>query len=182
MSALITYSHIDNNKNTKISTHPIDSLDEFLKFVLANKEYMNWANLTDIINGNVIEQYINIKNYQNSGLDNTQLCLKGNNLDIYKKVDIIHKIEFQSLVEFIKETNELSYKRLIETKAFKMLPLKSFFQSKISEQFYILPCEIYDVIMGEFTTNLDLSELLDFQEKFPIAKEVRIDISEKEEA
>ena len=65
MSAIITYSHIDNNKNMKISTHAIDSLDSYLKFVLANKEYMIWANLTDVINGDVIEQYINIKNYQN---------------------------------------------------------------------------------------------------------------------
>lgn len=180
MSAIITYSHIDNNKNMKISTHAIDSLDSYLKFVLANKEYMVWANLTDVINGEVIEQYINIKNYQNSGLDNTQLSLKGKNAYIYKRVYLIHKIEFQHVFDFIKEINKPFHDKLVETKAFKIMPLTHFFKNAVSSQFYIFPADIYDITMGEFTLNLDVSELSDFQEMIPIAKEIFMDVDETE--
>lgn len=181
MSGIITYSHIDNNKNMKISTHAIDSLDSYLKFVLANKEYLVWANLTDLINGDIVEQYINIKNYQNSGLDNAQLSLKGANAYIYKRVYLIHKLEFQNVFDFIKESNKAFYDKLVETKAFKIMPLTHFFKSKVSSQFYIFPADIYDVTMGEFTLNLNVAELSDFQEMIPIAKEIFIEIEESEE-
>lgn len=180
MSAIITYSHIDNNKNIKISTHAIDSLESYLKFVLANKEYMVWANLTDMVNGDVIEQYINIKNYQNSGLENAQLSLKGKNAYIYKRVYLIHKLEFQNIIDFIKETNKPFHDKLVETKAFKIMPLTHFFKNNVSSQFYIFPADIYDITMGEFTLNLDVAELSDFQEIIPIAKEIFMDVEEAE--
>lgn len=182
MSALITYSHIDNNKNTKISTHPIGSLDSYLKFVLANKQYIIWANLTDAVNGSVVEQYVNIKNYQNNGLENTQLCLKGKGTDIYRRVYIIHKLEFQELIEFIKRTNETFYRKLIESKAFRMLPFNNFINNNIANQFYLFPADIYDVTMGEFSHSLNPCELLDLEEKLPIAKELFVDVEETQEA
>lgn len=182
MSALITYSHIDNNKNAKISTHVVGSIEEYLDFVLANKQYMVWANLTDMLNGELVESYVNIKNYQNSALDHTQLSIKGENTHIYRRVYIIHKLEFQNLVEFIKATNEPFYRRLVEQKAFKMLPFNKFIQNKIADQFYIFPADIYDITMGEFTFNLNPCELSDFQEKLPVAKELFVDVKETQEA
>lgn len=178
MSAIMTYSHIDNKKNIKISTYPIDSIEDFLKFVLSNKEYIIWANLTDIVNGTVVEQYVNIKNYQNNGLDNTQLSLKGKNADIYRRVYLIHRLEFEKIANFIKTTNEAFYKKLIEKQAFKMMPLSKFFNSKVSDQFYIFPADIYDVTMGEFTLKLDALDLSDFQEIIPIAKEIFMDVED----
>jgi len=181
VSAIITYSHIDNKKNIKISTYAIGSIDEFLKFVLANKEYIIWANLTDMVNGTVVEQYVNIKNYQNSGIDNAQLSLKGKNAYIYKRVYLIHKLEFQNIIDFIKYTNEAFYKKLIEKQAFKLMPLNKFFQSKVSDQFYLFPADIYDITMGEFTLNLDISQLADFQEIIPVAKEIFMDVEDTTE-
>lgn len=176
MSAVFTYSYIDSKKNIKVATHTINSLDEFIKFVLHNKEYIIWANLIDILNGSVIEQYVNIKNYQGHNLDNFNLSIKGQNLDIYKNVYIIHKLEFETLVSFIKTTNKDYFQNLIETKAFKMLSLSNFFKSKMAEQFYVFPSKIYDLIMAEFALGLNGIEMSDFQELLPIAKSVDINI------
>lgn len=174
MSAVFTYSYIDSKKNVKIATHPIGSLDEFIKFVIHNKEFIVWANLIDVINGEVIEQYVNIKNYHNNNIDNFNLSLKGDNIEIYKRVYIIHKLEFEQLLSFIKDVNPEYFNKLLSTKAFRIINLSKFFKSKISEQFYVFPSNNYDLIMGEFSINLSISESSDFQEILPIAKTIDV--------
>lgn len=176
MSAVFTYSYIDSKKNIKIATHSIGSLEDFIKFVIHNKEFIIWANLIDAINGEVVEQYVNIKNYHNNNIDNFNLSLKGDYADIYKKVYIIHKLEFEQILSFIKDVNPEYFSKLLETKAFKLIKLSKFFTSKIAEQFYVFPSKNYDLIMGEFATNLTLNEAADFQELLPIAKSIDIQI------
>lgn len=176
MSALFTYSYIDSKKNVKIGTHSVGGLEDFIKFVIHNKEFIIWANLIDPINGEVIEQYVNIKNYHNNNIDNFNLSLKGDYADIYKKVYIIHKLEFEQVLSFIKEVNPEYFHSLLATKAFKLIKLSKFFTSKIAEQFYVFPSKIYDLIMGEFAINLTLNEAADFQELLPIAKSIEVQI------
>lgn len=174
MSAVFTYSFIDSKKNIKIATHPIETLDAFIKFVIHNKEFIVWANLIDALNGEVIEQYVNIKNYHNNNIDNFNLSLKGENIEIYKKVYIIHKLEFEEILSFIKDVNPEYFSKLLETKAFRLINLSKFFKSKISEQFYVFPSKNYDIIMGEFSINLSENDSADFQELLPIAKTIDV--------
>lgn len=176
MKAVFTYSYIDSKKNIKIGTHSIGSLDEFIKFVIHNKEFIIWANLIDVVNGEVIEQYVNIKNYHNNNIENFNLSLKGDYADIYKRVYIIHKLEFEQILTFIKEVNPEYFNKLLTTKAFKLIKLSKFFTSKIAEQFYVFPSRNYDLIMGEFAIGLNLSESADFQELLPIAKSLDVQI------
>jgi hypothetical protein len=179
MDAIFTYSYIDSkNKVNKVSTHPIKSIKDFTDFVLANKDYIIWANLMDVVNGDVVEQYINIKNYPNSGLDALKLVIKGNDADIYRKVYVIHRMEFQEIISFIKKTKIDFYNRLVAEKAFRSLKLSDFFKRPIADQFLVFPADIYDLIMGEFATMLNSSDMSNLEELLPIAKELYIDIEE----
>jgi len=183
MAAVFTYSYIDSkSKKNKIKTHPIGTIEEFVSFVLANKEYIIWANLMDVINGDVVEQYVNIKNYQNSGIDNAKLVLSGKDIAAYKKVYIIHKLEFEAVVKFIKATKIDFYNKLVAERAFRSLKLSSFFKKPIAEQFLVFPANIYDLIMGEFATQINYAETRDFEELIPIAKEIFIEVEEVPEA
>lgn len=176
MSAVFTYSYIDSKKNIRIATHSTGSIDNFIKFVIHNKEFIIWANLIDSLNGAVLEKYVNIKNYQGNNMENFNLSLKGPEAEIYKKVYIIHRLEFEQIVAFIKSIDIDYFNKLVENKAFKMISLSKFFKSDLAEQFFVFPAKHYDLIMGEFAMKLTLSETADFQELLPIAKTIDIQI------
>lgn len=176
MSGVLTYSYIGSQKQNKIKTVPIDSIEAFIQFVLDNKEFIIWANLIDVVNGDVIEQYINIKNYTHNNIDNFNLSLKGADAEIYKKVYVIHKLEFEKLIKFIKSVDESYFNQLLSNKSFKMISLMKFFNTNIARQFYVFPSKNYDLIMGEFAMKLNLSDTADFQELLPIAKTIELQI------
>lgn len=179
MGAIFTYCFIDSNKATRVSTHPAKDIAEFTRFVLNNKDYIIWANLMDVANGQVVEQYINIKNYANSNIEKIKLVLKGKDIEHYKRAYIIHRLEIQDLINFIKVSRPEFYDRIVAEKSLKMTRLSSFLKSEISEQFFVVPSQHYDLVMGEFTSLLMPYELPELEELIPIAKEVFVDIEEQ---